>query len=160
MIYRIGAYSAIGIALILLSSCASNPSIEISNASVRHVPPMLRVTAAYLTITNRSNKEISLISLQSPVADKVEIHETVEQDGMVNMAHRRNLTIPANSTVSLKEGGKHLMLTGLKQPVKIGQKILVQFGFDNGTTITATIGVKDMRAPAQPNSGHMHSHGH
>jgi hypothetical protein len=85
--------------------------------------------AGYLRIDNRSGYAESLIGAQSPVAASVSIHESRTSNGVMTMRPMRALTIPARSAVALAPGGLHLMMTGLKRPLRAGDRFPVTLTF-------------------------------
>jgi copper(I)-binding protein len=60
-----------------------------------------------------------------------EIHESVVKDGMATMPAVAALEIPAGGTVELKPGGFHIMLMGLKAPLKKGDMIMLELTFEH-----------------------------
>lgn len=53
---------------------------------------------------------------------------------MTGMKPLDSLTIPPKGRLELKPGGIHLMLEGLKQPLKLGQKVRLVLRFADGDT--------------------------
>lgn len=68
------------------------------------------MSAGYLSLANNTDEIISISHVTSPEFGSVEIHESLLEDGVAKMRRIEELTIPANSSVSLQRGGKHLML--------------------------------------------------
>jgi len=56
------------------------------------------------------------------VADRAEIHVMKHENGMMMMRQVEDLALPANKEVVLGSGS-HLMLIGLKKPLKPGDRI-------------------------------------
>ena len=69
-------------------------------------------SAGYMTIQNKSRKEVSIQSISSPAFEDVSWHETfVSEEGIARMRMKKKATvIPAFGEVVLKKGGQHLML--------------------------------------------------
>jgi len=88
--------------------------VEVSNAWVRATVPGQPVAGAYLDI--RASSRLTLVGVASPVAQRAEIHEMKEEDGMMKMRAVKAVELPAGTTVSLAPGGLHLMLFGLAGP--------------------------------------------
>ncbi len=72
------------------------------------------MTGAFLTL--KADAAAKLVSAQSPVAEAVEIHEMSMEGDVMRMRQITALPLPAGQEVTLKPGGYHIMLTGLKQP--------------------------------------------
>ncbi|NNE64745.1 MAG: copper chaperone PCu(A)C, partial [Gammaproteobacteria bacterium] len=66
-----------------LSSTAAN--LEISDAWVRYLPSVIPVRSGYMVIRNKSPQAVSIIKFESEVFTQIDIHETVEKDGMITM---------------------------------------------------------------------------
>ena len=96
-------------------------TVTVSKAWVRATVPGQQVAGAYLKISSIENA--ALVSAKSPVAKNVEIHVMSMEAGMMSMRQLDRLELPAGKTVALAPGGYHLMLTGLKQPLKKGDTV-------------------------------------
>ena len=109
--------------------------IIIKDPWIRAVPPSSKNTALFMTIVNKSDKQDSLISVKTDIAKMVMIHKTVEENGIMKMKHVDNLFIPPHSEVKLKPGGLHIMIMGLKRPIKEGEKVKINLFFKNSGNI-------------------------
>jgi hypothetical protein len=98
---------------------------------------MHSVTEAHLTLINNSNKRDILISVASPVAQKVQLHKFNNQGKMVQVLN--GMKLPAKSTdyldgqQSMKSGGYHVMLINLNQTLHKGQLVPLTLIFKDGT---------------------------
>src|SRR5262245_1688090 len=104
-------------------------TIQLENVWARRAPAMIEggqssqgtgaMTAGngavYVTISNRGSAADALLSASSNVANTVELHETVAQDGKMVMRPLPKIEVPAGGTLEMKPGGYHIMLLGLKQ---------------------------------------------
>ena len=106
---------------LLLASSLHAAEIQAKNAWVRGTVPAQTSTGAFLTIT--SSEDARLLSIASPIARTVEIHNTENHGGVVHMGAVDSLALPAGKAVELKPGGHHVMLMGLTRPVKAGDKV-------------------------------------
>lgn len=114
------------ISTVILASCAllvwaDAPGVSISNAWVRSTVPGQEVAGAYMEIT--SAKDARLIKVETPVARMAEIHSMKMENGVMRMQALEALTLPARTTVKLVPGGYHLMLVGIRQPLKAGSSV-------------------------------------
>lgn len=109
--------------------------IEISQPQVRLLPPGVPNTSAYFKITNDGEKERILIAAQSKVAERVEIHSHVMTDGVMRMQKQDKLVIGAGAIQEFQPGGYHLMLFGLRKPLKENQEVTFTLYFSNGETV-------------------------
>ena len=82
------------------------------------------MTSAFATLSNASGQPLTVTAASSPVAEKVELHEVVDVNGQMKMQQvQGGFTVPANGSLTLEPGGYHLMLIGLKAPVKAGDEV-------------------------------------
>ena len=101
---------------ILLTSFAAAQSVTISNPWVRATVQGQKATGAFMTVTSKENAK--LVSVSSPVAGIVEIHEMkMDKDVMKMAALPNGLDLPAGKPVDLKPGSYHIMLMDLKLPL-------------------------------------------
>lgn len=78
--------------------------------------------AAYLTIQNHGKSADSLSGAASPVAHKVELHTHLNENGMMAMRQVNTIDVEPGASIELKPGSLHLMLVGLKAPLKEGDR--------------------------------------
>lgn len=137
--------------------------IEIGHPWARMTPAGAKVGGGYLSVTNKGAEPDRLVSATAAVADRAEIHEMTVKDGVMNM---RMLTdgvdIPAGDEVKLAPGGLHLMLIGLKQPLKEGDSFKGTLTFEKAGTVDVDFKVEGMAGPkgaapagTEDHSGHM-----
>ena len=88
---------------------------------VRGTVPQQQATGAFMQITSAQGGK--LVSASSPVAGVVEIHEMAMDGNVMKMRAIPGLDLPAGKAVDLKPGGYHVMLMGLKQPLKDGETV-------------------------------------
>lgn len=149
---KLAALLAAFVAVFALSACSSAeelPALSISEPVVRAVDPMSPVnettgksmTGSFMTITNNSDEDITLVGGSSPVAGIIEIHEVINGE-MVAMDG--GLVIPANGSVELRMGGYHVMLLELDHALTAGEEVEVTLEFSNGETLSFTAPVKDI----------------
>lgn len=81
--------------------------------------------ATGLFVDLKSPTAARLVGGSSPVAASVEVHEMRMDNGVMRMRALPALALPAGQSVSLKPGGHHVMLMGLRQPVKAGDTVPV-----------------------------------
>jgi len=136
-------------ALLLLATpvLAASATIQVSKAWARPAAQGGN-GAGYAAITNTGPAADTLIAVSSPVAARVEIHGTMVMNGQAMMHPRPGgLPIPAGSTVALKPGGWHIMLMGLKQPLKAGDHYPATLTFKKAGKVTVQFSVQST-APA------------
>ena len=119
--------------LLLLLPFASSAELQISDPWIQNLPPPVPVRAGYMTIENTGPTSVIVRSVHSEAFAHIEIHQTVEKDGMMGMEPVPNLTIEADSTVQLAPGGLHLMMMQPVDPTKPGDIIRITIVFQDGS---------------------------
>ena len=135
-------YLTLAAVLLNLSACdfmsdhQSTDEVAAHNAWVRATPPGATTSALYLTLNNPTDQAISLVSISSSISDRIEIHHTVTEEGMMKMRPLDNVDISSKSTVELAPNGIHGMLFDLTQPLKEGGELNFELNFASHPPIT------------------------
>jgi copper(I)-binding protein len=111
--------------------------VAIMNSWVREAHEKATVNAGYMTLVNAS----TLLKVESDAYDKIEVHEMVVVDGLMEMREVKDLSIPGNGQIRFEPGGKHLMLMGPKEHFMTGQKVDMTLVFKSGKKQTVSIQV-------------------
>jgi hypothetical protein len=112
----------------------------VKDAWVRGTVAQQMATGAFFSITSASGGK--LLSVASPAASVVEIHEMVMDGSTMKMRAVTALDLPAGKAVELKPGGYHVMLMDLKAPLTAGQSIDVSLVVEGKDGKKETIAVK------------------
>lgn len=120
----------------VLSACDGDaePPLIATDIIINESVPGKTMSAGYLSLRNTTHDDISISRVTSPDFGAVEIHESLLQDGIAKMRRVEKLLIPANSTVSLEPGGKHLMLM-----LPIGAPENISLNFYNDETLQLSV---------------------
>jgi len=110
-----------GILAMLAVTQAYADDVKVTNAWTRATAPGQDTASVQLTITSR--KDATLIGFASGSAQSGEIHTMVMENGMMKMRAIDSLPLPAKTPVTLGEDGNHLMLIGLRKPLRVGHKL-------------------------------------
>jgi periplasmic copper chaperone A len=110
--------------------------------------------AGFLTLSNGGTTAETLVSVKSPVAASVEVHRSSLVGGVSRMERVERLAVPARGAVTLAPGGYHLMLKGLKAPLKAGQKFPATLTFASGRKLELAFTVSEGMGP--PVESHHH----
>jgi copper(I)-binding protein len=100
-----------------------------------------RIGVVYLTITDTGGPD-RLTAVASPVAASAGLHESYDDHGVAKMRSVAALPVEPGKPVSLGPGGYHIMLTGLKQPLRQGDEFPVTLTFDKAGPVTTTVTVR------------------
>jgi hypothetical protein len=130
--------------------------LEVENAYVRGLPPGQKNTAAFFTLTNNSDMRIRLNKLSSEAASKVEVHETQNVDGQMQMRRVDDVSLEPGQSVEFKPNGMHIMLMGLTKPLKDGDKISLRLCFTEFCRMLDLAVVSVLNEGTQKSHQHMH----
>jgi copper(I)-binding protein len=103
---------------------------------------MGKTGAVYLTIRNSAATDDRLVGAASPIADKAQLHSETNDNGVMKMRPLAAIDVKAKGQATLKPGGMHLMLIGLKQPLKAGDSFPLTLTFEHAGTIDVTVAVR------------------
>ena len=149
----IGRFSAIalvflGLAAALLpvlgaAQAITQVPIQVSGAWARATPPGISVGAAYLLIRN-SGPADTLVRIDCPVAESVEMHSSTLEGGVTHMRPVAELALPAHGEIRFAPESLHVMLLGLKSPLVAGQHLRLGLTFKSGARVSADVVVRGL----------------
>jgi copper(I)-binding protein len=80
------------------------------------------------------------------------------EEGMMRMRKVDKIELPAGEVISLKPGGLHVMLIGLKQKLVPGGTIGITLNFDDGSELKLDAPVRKLRMQMKPANQGAHNH--
>jgi periplasmic copper chaperone A len=98
--------------------------------------------AVYVTIVNRAAVADALMGAASDAATTVELHETIQEGGVMKMRPRTKFDVPPGGRLEMKPGGYHIMLLGLKRDLKPGDTVSVAVTFEKAGRMTVDAPVR------------------
>ena len=99
--------------------------------------------AVYLTITNSGTAD-TLMSVETDVCKKVELHRSKMVDGMMTMHMlKKGLNVGEHGVVELKPGSYHIMLIGMQTNLDPGDTFPLTLMFKNSGSVTVISDVKN-----------------
>jgi periplasmic copper chaperone A len=116
-------------------------NLIVSEARARPTPPGISVGAVYFSITNLGRSADRLLSVSTPVASKVEFHESRSVQGVLEMRAVTAVECPPGATVKATPGGLHVMLLGLAGPLAAGTEFTVSLHFRDAGVVTLKVPV-------------------
>lgn len=145
------------------AGCDQDPKVEsCPMPKVAFLEPKVRAakktqnSAAFVTIENRSDKDVEVVKAESPAAEIVELHEGFQEDGVQKMRAIEKVTIKANDKAELKPGGLHIMLMKLKDDLSVDeqkpQEVPITLTIKSGKSeqsVKTTFYVSKIETPAQ-----------
>jgi len=117
--------------------------IQIEDPWVRAVPPNANNSAIFLDLRNESGQLRKLVKVHSEVAERVELHTTKDEDGMLRKQRLEEVLIPALETQSFHPGGIHIMLIGLRSPLEVGSVIELELVYADQSKETISVPVDE-----------------
>jgi copper(I)-binding protein len=103
-------------------------NVEVKEAWIRGTVPAQKATGAFMEITGKT--AMRLIAAESAAASVVEIHQMTMQNGVMKMFAVDSVDVPAGKTLKLAPGGYHVMMMGLKQQMKPGERVPLKLTFE------------------------------
>jgi hypothetical protein len=87
--------------------------------------------AGFMTLANKGGEADRLVGAASPMAEKIEIHgiKVVGPD-IAMRPLEKGVGLPADTTITLRPRGYHLLMQGLKAPLAKGQSVPVTLTFE------------------------------
>jgi copper(I)-binding protein len=120
------------------------------------ITPMAKTAAVYVTLMNHGAEADALLKISTPAADMAMAHETTMTDGVMKMREIERLEIKPHETAVLAPGGNHIMLVGLKTPLKEGEQISLVLTFEKAGDVTIDVPVVSRdKLPAATSHEHM-----
>ena len=134
--------------------------LQIDHPWSRATVPTAKVAAGYLSIKNAGEEADRLVSVESEISERAEIHEmSINAEGIMTMRPlSQGIEIPAGGSVSLEPGSYHLMFMELNAQPKEGERFSGTLHFEKAGSIDVEFAVEAMGAKASEgdHSGHGH----
>ncbi len=143
-----------------LPGFAAAADVEAKSVWARGTVPAQMMSGVFMELGSKGGG--TLVGASTPVAEEAEVHEMRLEGGVMKMRAAPRLALPAGKTVTLKPGGYHIMLMGLKQQLKAGDSIPVTLTIEGPDKKVESVTVNaEVRALNDVGgSGHDHQHMH
>ena len=153
------------IAALLLPACFAHAheykagELEIAHPWSQELPPNAPTVAAYFVVHNPGKNADTLLSVDSPISGRAELHEHVMQGDMMKMQQVAKVAVPAGGEVTFAPMGYHVMLMELKDRSLLsdGKRFPLTLHFEKAGDITVEVAVQK-QAPADQPQAHEHAH--
>ena len=132
--------------------------IQASQAWSRFTAPSVPTGVVFMQLNNTGSQADALVGVSSPVAKKAEIHNHINDKGVMRMRQVAKIDVLAGKSVTLQPGGFHVMLMGLKQPLKLNDTFPVTLKYQSGRTQKITATVNNGSGMQTMNHGEHHDH--
>jgi periplasmic copper chaperone A len=130
------------LALSLLASCGDPEAADIRASNAWARPTVGQAPAAvYLTIDNRGHAPDRLTGAFTDHAAMAMVHQNELVDGVVKMRMAGEINIPAHEQIAMRPGGTHIMLEGLRAPLRTGDDfdLVLKFRDSKDQTVKVTV---------------------
>jgi len=139
-----------------------NSGLLVEKAYIRATIPGTSISSAYMEIENRGEKAVTLLSVNSDISPRIEIHQHTMVDDMMRMRQLDSIDIKTKGRVKLQPSGLHLMLFDVKKPLKAHQQVELTLNFSDNMSVTMQIPVYSpvQEKAAQKAVPKIHEHHH
>ena len=155
------------LALVLLCMTAPCPpataddgrigTMAVSRPWARATPGMVRTGAVYLTMSNHGAAMDRLVAISTPVAGKAELHTAVMENNIMKMRRLSAIEVHPGEPSVLRPGGMHVMLMGLRAPLREGDVFPLMLRFEKAGRLEVRVEVGKIGA-MQPGQNHHDGH--
>lgn len=129
---------------------AAAGEIEVREAFSRASIGQATSGVVYLELVNHASTPDRLTSVSTPVAARTDLHMTERDGDIVRMRRRETLPIPPGETMAFSPGGAHIMLSGLKAPLREGDRFHLTLEFEGAGEVTIEVPVRSITAGVDP----------
>ena len=99
-------------------------------------------TAVYGVLSNSGDTDVTVVGATSSVTDRVELHEVLEEDGMMRMQEREEgFVVPAGGEFVFEPGGPHVMMLDI-DPATYPDPVDVELTFDGADALSFTAAIR------------------
>jgi hypothetical protein len=128
--------------LLLLAACGRNgePDIQLGNAWARPTQGDAP-GAVYVAINNKGADDDRLVGAFSDHSAMAMVHQNELVDGVARMRVAGEINIPAGSRIEMVPGGTHIMLEGLRAPLRTGDSFNLVLKFHKSGDRTVKVDV-------------------
>jgi hypothetical protein len=145
------------IAAALFLPLSAYAEVKVVEPWIPEAPPNAQALGAFMVLENDEDREVKVINAWAPGFDTIELHKSVEENGMHKMIKQDALVIPPMGSLELRPGGYHVMLIGVHKPPKAGDVIPLRLDFEGLPSQTIQVPVKkraEMMKRMAPMQGH------
>ncbi len=135
------------IAALFLTACGQGDVLLVDEAVVNLSPVDGNPSSGYFTVRG-GPEDVTLVAVTADDTQRLEMHETVEEDGVSKMQPLTNVPVPAGGTVKFEAGGKHLMIWGVGSTSKKRGTLRMIFIFSNDDRIQVDAVIKKVGGAA------------
>jgi len=157
------ALSRSSLALAVVAGAAFAHGATVGDIEIGHpyakpsLPGTTNGAAYFATLENTGNSADRLLRASTPMATRVELHTmAVDAQGVMRMREIDGIALAPHAKIQMRPGsGMHLMLIGLKEPLKDGARFPMTLDFERAGKVEVTVIVEGDSSGGGA-AGHMH----
>ncbi|HEY5208879.1 MAG TPA: copper chaperone PCu(A)C [Pseudolabrys sp.] len=147
--------TAMMLALVGTARAQTSGDIAVQSVWARATPPGAKTGAVYLMLMNRGGTVDQLVGVTTPVAAMAGIHTEIMDHDVMKMRPLKSVDIAPGGGATLKPGGMHIMLMGLKHPLRRGDHFPLTLQFAHAPALTVQVDIAKVGA-SMPDMGDRH----
>ena len=148
--------TALLLALLISSKTHAQTStnmITVEQAWARATPGGAQTSAVYMTLINNGASADRLVGAATSMADHVQFHKQTEDNGVSRMRDVKAVELEPGTKVIFKPGEMHMMIVGLKQPLKEGQTFPLTLLFEKADHVDVNVPIEKVGAMKHEDMG-------
>jgi len=130
------------------AAMAAKANIDVTDAWARATAANATTAQVYLHLVSAKDAD-RLVGLEVSNATRIDVREPTDTGAAKGNA-APSVDVPAGGNVNFAPGARHLLLTGLRAPLREGESFLLTLRFDKGGSQTAVVKVLAANASAPP----------
>ena len=119
--------------------------VYVSLAQMKELAGAQAHGAVYLKLHNNTDKQISVVSADTPIAESVELHTVNYNDGMMQMRQIDRVDVDAHKSFAFTPRSHHFMLMNVEPAPKAGSEFPLILQLADGSVVDATVKVSALR---------------
>jgi copper(I)-binding protein len=130
------------------AAMAAKANIDVTDAWTKATAGNATTAQIYMHLVSAKDPD-RLVGLEVSNATRIDVREATDQ-GAAKGTAAPSVDVPGGGTVNFAPGGRHLLLTGLKAPLREGESFLLTLRFDKGGSQTAVVKILGTNASGPP----------
>ncbi|MFC4562411.1 copper chaperone PCu(A)C [Nocardiopsis mangrovi] len=131
---------------------ASGGALDVAGAWIPE-PANPEVGVVYLEVANAAGEDDAVTGVSTSASDDADLCAT-ENGASARMRTVDEIPVPAGGSVTLADGGYHLMINDIAEPLAVGDRVTVTLTFASATELEFTVPVQTMTGAPGPEAGH------
>ena len=149
--------------MIVAATAAHAHDFQVGGVTIEHpwaraTAPAAQAGAAYFILTTQAEAPDLLVTASTPVAERVELHTHLMDDGIMRMRPVEAIEVSPGTPTVLEPGGLHVMLMGLQGPLVESETFPLTLVFETAGEVTVDVMVQSITtggpADAEDHGGH------